>query len=86
MHNPYGISHETHGWVKPVSGMTIDAEGETVTSVTIENADELRTRRVSDGGQVYLGQDYGGQTVTFAFRVEGQDDETDDSDSEDTES
>lgn len=56
-----------------------------MTSVTIENADELKTRKVSDGGQVYLGKHYGGQTVTLAFRVEGQEPETDDSESEDTE-
>lgn len=68
-----------------MSGMTIGADGEALTSVTIENADELKTRKVSEGGQVYLGKDYGGQTVTFAFRVEEEDDETDDSDPEDTE-
>jgi len=65
--------------------MTVGADGEAITSVTIENADELKTRKVSEGGQVYLGKDYGGETVTLAFRVEEQDDETDGSDSEDTE-
>ena len=68
-----------------MSGMTVDADGDVTNTVTIENADELKTRKVSEGGQVYLGKNYGGQTVTLAFRVEDQEAETDDSDSEDTE-
>lgn len=59
--------------------MTVEAEGETLTSVTIENADELKTRKVTEGGQVYLGKDYGGKRVTVAFRVEDEQPETDDS-------
>ena len=65
--------------------MKVGAEGEAITSVTIENADELKTRNVSESGQVYLGEKYGGETVTVAFRVEEQEAESDDSDSEDTE-
>jgi len=69
-----------------VSGTTIGTDGEVITSVTIENADELKTRKVGENGQVYLGKDYGGERVVAAFRViEDEENETDSSDSEDTE-
>ena len=73
-------------WVKPVSGTTIGADGEVISSVTIENADELKTRKVGENGQVYLGKDYSGERVIAAFRVIEEDEtETSGSDSEDTE-
>ena len=76
----------TPRWVKPVSGTTIGTDGEVITSVTIENADELKTRKVGENGQVYLGKDYSGERVVAAFRViEAEENETDGSDSEDTE-
>jgi hypothetical protein len=69
-----------------VSGTTIGADGEVITSVTIENADELKTRKVGENGQVYLGKDYSGERVVAAFRViEEENDETDVSEPEDTE-
>ena len=76
----------TPGWVKPVSGTTIDADGEVITSVTVENADELKTRKVGKNGQVYLGKDYGGERVVAVFRViEEEKEENDAPASEDTE-
>lgn len=69
-----------------MSGTTIGADGEVITSVTIENADELKTRKVGENGQVYLGKDYSGERVVAAFRViEEEKDESDVSESEDTE-
>lgn len=68
-----------------VSSMTIGADGEVTNTVTIENAEAMKTQKVGDNGQVYLGKEYGGQQVVVAFRVEGEPDETDDSDSEDSE-
>ena len=68
-----------------MSGMTIGADGEMVNSVTIENAEGMKTQKVGDNGQVYLGQDYGGETVIVAWRLERKPDETDDSESEDSE-
>lgn len=69
-----------------MSGTTIGTDGEVITSVTIENADELKTRKVGENGQVYLGKDYSGERVVAAFRViEAEENETDGSDSEDTE-
>lgn len=68
-----------------MSGTTIDADGEVLSTVTVENADELKTRKVGENGQVYLGKDYGGQQVICVFRALDEDEENDDSDSEDTE-
>ena len=68
-----------------MSGMTIGADGEVVNSVTIENAEGMKTQKVGDNGQVYLGQDYGGETVIVAWSLEGKPDETDESESDDTE-
>jgi len=69
-----------------VSGTTIGADGEVITSVTIENADELKTRKVGENGQVYLGKDYSGERVIAVFRViEEENSENDVSESEDTE-
>jgi hypothetical protein len=65
--------------------MTIGADGEVTNSVTIENAEAMKTQKVGANGQVYLGQDYGGKQVVVAFRVEGEPEETDESDSKDTE-
>ena len=67
-----------------MSGMTIDAEGDVTNSVTIENAEQLKTRKVGEGGQVYLGKEYGGKQVTVTFRVEGEAEETDVSDADDS--
>lgn len=68
-----------------MSGTTIDADGEVWTTVTVENADELKTRKVGQNGQVYLGKDYEGQRVICVFRVLDEGEENDESDSEDTE-
>lgn len=64
--------------------MRIGAEGDSHTTVTMENVDQLKTRKVSEGGQVFLGKEYGGKTVTVAFRIEDENDETDDSDAKDS--
>ena len=69
-----------------VSGTTIGADGEVITSVTVENADELKTRKVGKNGQVYLGKDYSGERVVAVFRViEEEKEESDVPASEDTE-
>ena len=69
-----------------MDGITVDADDEVITSVTVENADELNTRKVGENGQVYLGREYSGERVVAVFRViEEEKDESDDSDSEDTE-
>jgi len=60
----------------------IGTDGPVMESVTIENADELKTQKVGDNGSVYLGKKYAGKQVTVAFRAH---DETDDSDAEGSE-
>lgn len=69
-----------------MSGMTIGADGETTNTVTLENVEEVRTRKVGQSGQVYVGEGYGGQEILFAFRVQEQDGENNDTDAEDSES
>ena len=65
--------------------MTIGAEGAVTNSVTLENVEEVRTRKVGEGGQVYIGKQYSGEEVLVAFRVQESEDENDVSDAEDTE-
>jgi hypothetical protein len=66
--------------------MTIGADGDTTNTVTLENVEEVRTRNVAEGGQIYVGQDYAGEQILLAFRVQEQDDEQEDkSDSTDVE-
>lgn len=70
----------------PVSqGITIGADGPTTESVTLEGVDELKTQKVGDNGQIYLGKKYGGKKVMVAVRVEEDDEQTDVSESNDTE-
>lgn len=69
--------------------MRIDADGETTTNtVTLENVEEVRTRKVAEGGQVYVGQDYAGEQILLAFRVQEQADdqnnESNDTDAKDS--
>jgi hypothetical protein len=65
--------------------MNIGADGEVTNSVTLENADELKTRKVGKNGQVYLGTAYAGHKVQVVFRSEGMaEDELDESDTEDS--
>ena len=72
-----------------MSEMTIGADGDTTNTVTLENVEEVRTRNVAEGGQIYVGQDYAGEQILLAFRVQEQDDEQEDdsneSDAKDTE-
>jgi len=71
-----------------MEGITIGSKGDTTNTVTLENVEEVRTRNVAEGGQVYVGQDYAGEQILLAFRVQEQDDEHEtkinDSDAEDT--
>jgi hypothetical protein len=66
--------------------MTIGADADTTNTVTLENVEEVRTRNVAEGGQIYVGQDYAGEQILLAFRVQEQDDDQEDkSDSTDAE-
>lgn len=65
--------------------ITVGTDGTATESVTLEGVDELKTQKVGDNGQVYLGTKYAGEKVMVAFRVEKDDEqETDASDSEDS--
>lgn len=74
--------------MNPMNGMTIGADGDTTNTVTLENVEEVRTRNVAEGGQVYVGQDYAGEQILLAFRVQEQaneqNDESDSTDAKDT--
>ena len=69
-----------------MSGISIGSDDETTNTVTLENVEEVRTRKVGDNGQVYVGQDYGGKEILLAFRVEEQNDENDESGTEESQS
>jgi len=70
-----------------MSGISIGSDAETTNTVTLENVEEVRTRKVGDNGQVYVGQDYGGKEILLAFRVEDeQNDENDESGTEESHS
>lgn len=68
-----------------MSKVDIGSEGPAPATVRLEDVAELKTVKVGDNGQVYLGKDYAGEHVLLAFRVQDEDQETDDTDSEDTE-
>jgi hypothetical protein len=53
-----------------VNGITIDADGPVTESVTLDGVDELKSAKVGQNGQVYVGRDYGGKQVLLAIRVE----------------
>ena len=66
-------------------GINIGAEGPTTESVTIENADGMKTANVQENGNVYVGRDVGGEDVLLVWRIEQNDEqENDESDAEDT--
>jgi hypothetical protein len=58
-------------------GIKVGSDGPIASSVTIENPEQLKTQKVGDNGQVYLGKDYGGEEVLLAFRVEEESDVSD---------
>jgi hypothetical protein len=63
-------------------GIKVGADGPVTSSVTIENPDELKTQKVGENGQVYLGKEYGGEEVLVAFRVENKSAVSDSEDNE----
>ena len=66
-------------------GITIGTDGPTTESVTLEGVDQLKTVKVGDSGQVYVGKQYAGEQVMLAVRVEQDDEtETDDTESDDS--
>jgi len=68
------------------TGINIGADGPTTESVTIENADGMKTAKVQDNGSVYIGRDVASEDIVLAWRVEDSDEnESTESESEDTE-
>lgn len=51
---------------------------------TLVDIDEVDSGKVSQGGQLFVGNDYAGKQVKYAIRVE-EGDESAESDTEDTE-